>query len=139
MGQWQLSTFHTYQGGFPTAFGVQGGTGVPGAARRGPMVVGDPTEGVSGSHSSRLGGYFNTAAFARPANFAIGNLAPRLHTVRTPGMNNINLTLSKTFTLTLPGAILLLLWWRQGIISILDCPLWQALTGCGNGLRRIRF
>ncbi len=97
VGQWQISTFQTFQGGFPTAFGVQGGTGVPGAARRGPDVVGDPTSGVSGGHSERLGRYFNTAAFARPADFAIGNLAPRLHTVRTPGMNNVNLTLTKAF------------------------------------------
>ncbi|MBK5290735.1 MAG: carboxypeptidase regulatory-like domain-containing protein, partial [Acidobacteriia bacterium] len=97
LGQWQLSTFITFQGGFATAFGVQGGTGVPGSPRRGPNVVGDPTSGVSGSHNDRLGRYFNTDAFARPADFTFGNLAPRLHTVRTPGMNNVNLTVTKAF------------------------------------------
>ena len=97
LGQWQLSTFITFQGGFPTAYGVQGGTGVPGSARRGPNVVGDPTTGPSGSHSTRLDRYFNTDAFARPLDFTFGNLAARLHSVRTPGMNNLNLTVSKAF------------------------------------------
>jgi len=63
-------------------------------------VVGDPAAGVSGSHSERLGRYFNTGAFGRPDNFTLGNAAPRIHTVRSPGMNNVNLTLNKLFPIT---------------------------------------
>jgi len=98
LGGWQLSTFSTFQAGFALGFGIQGGTFPLGVSIR-PNVAGDPTEGVTGGHSQRLGRYFNTAAFARPDNFTLGNAAPRIHTVRNPGMNNVNLTLSKTFSI----------------------------------------
>ena len=96
MGGWQLSTFSTFQSGFPLGFGVQGGTYPAGVSIR-PNVTGDPTVGADGSHSSRLARYFNTDAFARPADFTLGNIGPRIGTVRSPGMNNVNLTLSKDF------------------------------------------
>ena len=50
---------------------------------------------MSGSHGQRLDRYFNTDVFSRPADFTLGNLAPRLHTVRSPGMNNVNITFRK--------------------------------------------
>ncbi|MEX2260507.1 MAG: TonB-dependent receptor [Bryobacteraceae bacterium] len=100
IGGWTLSTFSTFQAGFALGYSVQGGNFGAGVGGIRPNVVGDPTEGVSGSHSSRLGRYFNTAAFARPADFTFGNLASRLHTVRSPGMNNVNLTLAKDFVVT---------------------------------------
>jgi hypothetical protein len=62
-------------------------------------VVGDPTEGATGSHQSRLDRYFNTSAFVRPADFTLGNLAPRLHSVRIPGMNNVNISATKDFAI----------------------------------------
>lgn len=99
IGGWQLSNFMTFQGGFATAFGFAGGTFPAGTSPR-PNVVGDPKDGVSGSHQSRLDRYFNTDAFARPDDFTLGNLAPRVHTIRTPGMNNVNLTMSKNFMVT---------------------------------------
>lgn len=98
-GGWQLSTFQTYQAGFALGFGILGGTFPAGVGPIRPLVLGDPASGVSGSHSSRLARYFNTAAFARPADFTLGNMAARLHTVRSPGMNNVNLTLSKDFSI----------------------------------------
>jgi hypothetical protein len=98
-GGWQLSTFQTFQGGFPLAFGFTGGTYPAGTSPR-VLVVGDPTENVSGDHNSRLDRYFNTNAFVRPPDFTLGNLAPRLHTVRSPGVNNINLTMNKDFAVT---------------------------------------
>lgn len=99
LGGWQLSTFSTFQSGFPLVFRVQGGTFPAGVGPIRPNVVGDPIDGASGSHSRRLDRFFNTAAFARPPDFTLGNLAARLHTVRTPGMNNINLTVEKNFQL----------------------------------------
>ena len=114
VGGWQLSTFQTYQAGFGLGFGVSGYTGPIGIGPVRPNVVGDPTAGISGDHESRLNRYFNTSAFALPANFTLGNLAARTHTVRSPGMNNVNLTLSnptvatlgtqKTATLTIQGS-----------------------------------
>ncbi|HZO53154.1 MAG TPA: hypothetical protein VFB63_10575, partial [Bryobacteraceae bacterium] len=99
IGGWQLSTFQTYQAGFALGFGFAGGTYAAGTSPR-VLVVGDPTDGVSGSHQSRLDRYFNTSAFVRPPDFTLGNLAPRLHTVRSPGMNNVNITLFKNFFVT---------------------------------------
>ena len=97
VGGWQLSTFSTFQSGFPLRFGVQGGTFPVGVGAIRPNAVGDPTSGASGSHQSRLNRYFNTDAFVRPADFTLGNLAPWIASVRSPGMNNVNLTLSKDF------------------------------------------
>jgi hypothetical protein len=56
--------------------------------------------GISGNIASRLKRYFNTAAFAQPADFTFGNLSPRLSSLRAPGMNDIDLTLSKSFHIT---------------------------------------
>ena len=98
IGGWQLSTFCTYQGGFAQGFGFAGGTFAAGTSPR-VNVNGDPTEGVSGPHNQRLDRYFNTAVFSRPADFTLGNLAARVHTVRSPGMDNVNLTMTKDFAI----------------------------------------
>jgi hypothetical protein len=97
IGGWQLSMFNTYQAGFPLSFGFAGGTFASGMSPR-ASVTGDPAEGAEGPHNQRLNRYFNTSAFVRPADFTLGNLAPRVHTVRSPGMNNVNITASKDFT-----------------------------------------
>jgi hypothetical protein len=101
VGGWQLSTFSTFQSGFPLSFGLaRPNLYIAGAGSQRPDAVDDPMAGISGSISSRLGRYFNTNAFAQPADFTFGNSSPRVAQVRRPGMNNINLTLSKTFSLT---------------------------------------
>jgi len=97
IGGWQLSTFQTYQGGFAIGYGFAGGTFPAGTSPR-VNVSGDPNEGISGSHASRLGRYFNTDVFSRPPDFTLGSLGPRIGAVRTPGMDNVNITLSKYFT-----------------------------------------
>jgi hypothetical protein len=98
VGGWQLSTFSTFQSGFPLAFSLVRNTLGAGGSR--PNAAGDPMAGISGSIGSRLNRYFNTAAFAQPADFTFGNLSPRVNSVRAPGMNNVNLTLAKSFALT---------------------------------------
>ena len=95
LGGWQVSTSQVFQEGIAAAFSVTGGTYFGDAIR--PNVVGDPSQGVTGSIGSRLTSYFNTAAFARPANFTMGNVAPRIGSVRSPGNNSVNLALGKTF------------------------------------------
>lgn len=94
-GGWMLSTFDTFQAGFPLAFGLARCTAGANSCR--PNAIGDPSQGVSGSVQSRLSQYFNTAAFSQPADFTYGNTGPYIGTARAPGMNNLNMTLSKTF------------------------------------------
>lgn len=97
-GGWTLSTFDTFQAGFPLAFTLARQT--TGANSNRPNVIGNPAEGVEGAIVNRLRRYFNTAAFAQPPDFTYGNVSPFIGTVRSPGMNNINATLMKTFTVT---------------------------------------
>jgi hypothetical protein len=98
IGGWTLSTFMTFQEGFPTVFGMSRAAAGSGSGR--PMVIGDPSAGVTGSINSRLDKYFNTSAFAQTPDFTYGNVAPRIGSVRNPGMNSINLTLGKDFKIT---------------------------------------
>jgi hypothetical protein len=98
VGGWMLSTFNTFQKGFPLSFGLARAAAGSGASR--PNAAGDPTAGITGPIVKRLDRYFNTEAFSQPADFTWGNLSPRIGTVRSPGMNNVNLTLSKTFAVT---------------------------------------
>jgi len=98
IGGWTISTFNTFQKGFPLAFSLARAAAGSGANR--PNAAGDPTEGISGPIVKRLDRYFNTNAFSQPPDFTWGNLSPRIGTVRSPGMNNLNVTLSKTFAIT---------------------------------------
>ena len=100
-GGWTLALYNTFQGGFPLQFSVARSTlFLPGAGPQFPNAVGDPTEGVSGPHGRRLSRYFNTGAFAQPPNFTFGNTAARIGSVRSPGMDNWNLSLTKQFSIT---------------------------------------
>jgi len=97
-GQWNMATFNTFQAGFPLSFGVNQNTlFLTGAGGQRPNVTGDPQAGISGSITDRLGAYFNTAAFAQPPDFTFGNVGSRVGWLRNPGMNNLNLTLTKQF------------------------------------------
>ena len=98
VGGWTISTFNTFQAGFPLAFSLARPAVGTGSNR--PNAAGDPSAGVKGSIGDRLSQYFNTAAFSQPADFTFGNLGPRIGTVRSPGMNNVNVTLSKQFRIT---------------------------------------
>jgi hypothetical protein len=100
-GGWTVSTFSTFQSGFPLEFSVsRSNIFAAGAGPQFPNVIGDPTAGISGPISQRLNRYFNTDAFAQPRDFTFGNAAARIGSVRSPGMNNVNLTLTKEFAAT---------------------------------------
>ncbi len=101
IGGWNIAMFNTFQSGFPLSFGVNANTlFLAGAGGQRPNVIGDPNAGISGSVQSRLLRYFNTQAFAQPANFTFGNAPARASWLRNPGMNNYNLTLTKQFAIT---------------------------------------
>ena len=101
LGGWNLTTFDTFQAGFPLEFSVARSTlFAAGAGPQFPNVVGDPSPGISGAHSQRLNRYFNTDAFAQPPDFTFGNAGARLGSVRSPGMNNLDLSVTKEFAIT---------------------------------------
>jgi hypothetical protein len=97
-GGWMLSTFQTFQAGFPLAFSLSRCAAGSNSCR--PTAAGNPAQGVSGPIVDRLGNYFNTAAFAQTPDFTYGNVSPMIGAVRSPGMNNVNVTLSKSFRVT---------------------------------------
>ncbi len=126
-GGWALSSFQLFQAGFPLAFSLAksaagSGSGVPNA-------IGDPSQGVSGVIEARLHHYFNTAAFAQPPDFTFGNVSPYIGTVRAPGMNNIDASLSKVFLATEKVNVL----FRATSFNFLNHPVFSAPnTSLGN-------
>ncbi len=98
VGGWTLSTFNTFQSGFPMSFSMAKSAAGTGSGR--PTAIGDPSAGVSGPIVDRLDHYFNTSAFAQTPDFTWSSLSPRIGSVRQPGMNNVNVTLSKEFRVT---------------------------------------
>src|SRR5690606_18582757 len=65
VGGWTVSTFSTFQSGFPLEFSLaRSNIFAAGTGPQFPDVTGDPTAGITGSHQERLNRYFNTDAFA---------------------------------------------------------------------------
>lgn len=127
-GGWMLSTFQVYQAGFPLSFSLARATAGANSGR--PNVIGDPSQGVSGPIVSRLRNYFNTAAFAQPADFTYGNAGPYIGTVRSPGMNNANATLAKDFRLLER----MRLQFRAEMFNVINHPVFNGPnTQFGNG------
>ncbi|MGH9374521.1 MAG: carboxypeptidase regulatory-like domain-containing protein [Vicinamibacterales bacterium] len=94
VGGWQVNGIYTWQRGFPitiTAADLGGLNDTQGTNRA--DLVGDPS--VDTRSVTR---WFNTAAFAQPAQGALGNLDR--NTERGPGINNLDFALFKNFDLT---------------------------------------
>src|SRR5438128_4948815 len=118
-GGWTLSTFQSYQGGFPLSFSLSRSTAGANSGR--PNVAGNPAEGIGGPIVDRLKHYFNTNAFAQPADFTYGNVSPYIGTVRSPGMHNIDASLSKDFRITENLKVEL----RVSMFNILNHPVFS--------------
>ena len=147
-GGWLLSTFATFQSGFPLGVSLASpNLYIGGAGSQRPDAAGDPSDGISGSIESRLGRYFEAQTFAQPRDFTFGNLSPRLSTLRAPGMNNIDLTLSKTFPITEKVKVD----FRASSYNLLNHPVFSApntifgdasfgrISGQANFARQIEF
>jgi hypothetical protein len=105
IGGWGVEGITTFQKGFPLGFSVTPNIlstyAFEGTER--PNVVPGCAKAFGGSIGSRLGGggssktYFNTACFTIPTNFTYGNQPRTDHTLRTPGINNWDMSLFKQF------------------------------------------
>jgi len=91
-GGWQFTAYMTFQSGVPLYVSQSGGN-IWDATQR-PNLIGDP--GMPGSVSGRLSGYFNKAAFSRPAVDTLGSAARELN-YRAPGIRNADMALLKGF------------------------------------------
>ena len=91
-GGWQLGLYGNFQSGqIFTVFDAANTTnGFPAGTLR-PNLVGNP----SLDSPWTLGRYFNTAAFAHPANYQFGS-APR-SVLRGPNSSNVDFSVTKTF------------------------------------------
>jgi len=90
-GGWQVNGIASFQTGYPLVM-----TSV-GVARPNRVAKG---EKLSGPVQQRLTRYFDTTAFAVPPAFTYGNSSRTAPDLRTPGMNNFDLSLFKYFNVT---------------------------------------
>ncbi|HTF70206.1 MAG TPA: TonB-dependent receptor [Edaphobacter sp.] len=92
IGGWQLNGLLAWQTGFPlTVTGSNNFTGTPY-----PNLAGNPTLPAS---KRSINQWFNTAAFAKPADYTLGNAPRTLPATRGPNYTNANASLTKNFRL----------------------------------------
>jgi hypothetical protein len=98
LGGWEVNGLMTFSSGFPLNSGsqfrespLQGGVLWEGVQR--PNLIGDPRKG--GSVEDRLNGYFNDAAFSRPAPDTFGTMPRTLPNYRSPGIRNADMAVFK--------------------------------------------
>lgn len=94
LGGWQLNGITSYQTGTPVV--VTNSIATTSGATR-PNTTGAWILG--GSERSRLGEWFNTAAFSAPGAFAFGNTPRTLPNLRTGATRNWDMSLFKNFNI----------------------------------------
>jgi outer membrane receptor protein involved in Fe transport len=105
IGGWGLEGIASFRDGFPLGLSVANdvalGDVFQGTQR--PNVVAGCGKQTSGSMYDRLGGagskttYFNTSCFTQPSYFSFGNESRTDNTLRTPGVDNWDMSLFKDF------------------------------------------
>jgi hypothetical protein len=98
LGGWQTAGIVTLQSGFPFTVNLTGDTANVGAGTGGIFVRPNGVPGVDWKlprDQRTAARYFNTAAFAMPAQFTFGNVGR--NTVIGPGPVNVDLTMGKFF------------------------------------------
>ena len=90
LGGWQVSGVTTLKDGFPVAITDPNNNTFSFGGGQQPNLVGDPHV----SHPT-INQWFNTAAFAQPADFTFGNTTRTLPNTRVPGFNNWDLSIQK--------------------------------------------
>ena len=101
---WGINGTTTFQAGMPLVFTAQATTlssnfGAGGPGMR-PNYVGGCTKDVSGTAQSRLNGWFNTACFTQPGPFAYGNEGRTDPSLKSAGINNFDVSISKNTQIT---------------------------------------
>lgn len=99
---WAVNGITTFQSGYPLAFTATSNnlTTYFGAGTLRPNVVPNCDASISGSAQSRLGKWFNTACFAAPGTYSLGNEARTDPKLRGPGANNWDFAVAKSNKIT---------------------------------------
>jgi hypothetical protein len=96
LGGWQANGILTLNSGHPLVFGTAANNSYTFGGGQHPNVVGNPIL----SSGQSIYEWFNTAAFAQPANFTSGNLSRTYTGVRSDWTRNLDASLFKNFTVT---------------------------------------
>jgi hypothetical protein len=96
LGGWQANGILTLASGVPLVFATAANTSFTFGGGQHPDVTGNPV--VSSGKS--IYGWFNTTAFAQPANFTSGNLSRTYTGVRADKARNLDFSLFKNFSVT---------------------------------------
>lgn len=95
-GGWQVSGTVTRQSGTPLSISAAG-IGLSFATRRPDRLPGDGSFDDARDRARAAQTWFNTAVFAQPADFTLGNAARNYADVRRDGYRNMDLSVLKNF------------------------------------------
>jgi hypothetical protein len=99
---WGLNGFSTFQSGFPLVLTAQATTLTSsfGAGTARPNAIAGCVKSIGGSAQSRLAGWFHTACFSQPGQFAFGSEARTDPNLRANGINNWDFGVYKATAIT---------------------------------------
>ncbi len=96
---WQVNSIVTLQGGFP--LGLTTASNQTNSFGGGSRPNNNGTSAtLSGSDRSRLDRWFDTSVFSQPATFTFGNTARTLPDTRSPGITNVDFSITKVTRIT---------------------------------------
>jgi hypothetical protein len=99
IGGWGVEGTTTLQSGFPLHLTTNSNNSNSFGGGQRPNVVAGCNASISGSITSRLDEYFNTACFTQPAPFTFGDESRNDPHLRSPGIANWDFSAFKTFPL----------------------------------------
>ncbi|MEO8127951.1 MAG: carboxypeptidase-like regulatory domain-containing protein [Bryobacteraceae bacterium] len=126
LGGWQANGILTLATGVPLVFGTAANTSYSFGGGQHPDVVGNPVL----SSGKSIYQWFNTAAFAQPANFSSGNLSRTYGGVRADWARNLDFSLFKNFSVTERIKVQ----FRGEAFNLTNTPVFGAPGGSVNGV-----
>ena len=97
-GGWGINGIWSFDSGRPLSPGLNGGQSIPTYGSQRPNLVCTPSRNTGSNWMSQY--FADSACFSKPTPYAIGTAPRTLPWVRTPGMRNANVSVSKEFPLS---------------------------------------
>jgi hypothetical protein len=99
LGGWGINGIWSLDSGRPLSPGLNGGQSIPTYGSQRPNLVCTPSRNTGSNWRSQY--FADSTCFSKPTPYAIGNAPRTLPWVRTPGMRNANVSVSKEFPLSI--------------------------------------